>query len=108
MEIVLHYISILAGRSSNTFYLPWDARIKISKGVARGLAYLHERKYVHGNINPSNIPLGFDMEPCIEDFGLDKLLDTANVKYSSSAIHLRNLDGIFSGSKCSTGSCDSL
>ena len=35
-------------------------------------------------------------------------MDTANVKYSSSAIHLRNLDGIFLGSKCSSGSCDSL
>jgi len=97
------------GRSSNSpFYLPWVARIKIAKGVARGLAYLHERKYVHGNVKPSNILLGFDMEPYIADFGLDKLLDTANVKYSSSAIHLRNLEGIFSGSKRSTGSRDSL
>ena len=48
------------------------------------------------------------MEPCISDFGLGKLLDIANVKYSSSAIHLRNIDGIFSGSKHSTGSLDSL
>lgn len=97
------------GRSSNSpFYLPWLARIKIAKGVARGLAYLHEKKFVHGNIKPSNILLGFDMEPYIADFGLEKLLDTANVKYSSSAIHLRNLEGIFSGSKRSTGSRDSL
>ena len=72
------------------------------------MAYLHERNYAHGNVKPSNILLGFDMDPCIADFGLDKLLDTANVKYSSSAIHLRNLDDIFSGSKRSTGSRDNL
>jgi len=48
------------------------------------------------------------MEPYIADFGLEKLLNNANVKYSSSAIHLRNLEGIFAGSKRSTGSRDSL
>jgi len=79
--------------------LPWLAKIKIAKGVARGLAYLHERKFIHGNIKPTNILLGFDMEPYIADFGLEKPLDTINVKYSSSTIHLRNLEGIFSGRK---------
>ncbi|KAH9300718.1 hypothetical protein KI387_012301, partial [Taxus chinensis] len=97
------------GRSSNSpFYLPWAARIKIAKGVARGLAYLHEKKHVHANLKPSNILLGFDMEPFIADFGLYRVLDMANVKYSSSAINLRNFDGALSGSKRSTGSRDSV
>ncbi|XP_057816468.2 probable LRR receptor-like serine/threonine-protein kinase At4g37250 [Cryptomeria japonica] len=97
------------GRSSaSPFYLPWAARIKIAKGVARGLAYLHEKKHVHANLKPSNILLGFDMEPFIADFGLYRVLDTANVKYSSSAIYLRNFEGALSGSKRSTGSRDSL
>ena len=48
------------------------------------------------------------MEPYIAYLRLEKLLDTANVKYSSSAIHLKNLEGIFLGSKHSTGSYDSL
>jgi len=94
------YLSNLAGWSSNSpFYLPWLVRIKIAKGVARGLAYLHGRKFVHANIKPTNILLSFDMEPYIADFGLQKLLDTANVKYGSFAIHRRNLEGIFSGRK---------
>lgn len=54
--------------------LPWEVRIKIAKGVARGLAYLHEKKHVHGNLKPSNILLGLDMEPKIGDFGLERLV----------------------------------
>eukprot|EP01018_Ginkgo_biloba_P002358 Gb_38100 [translate_table: standard] len=97
------------GRSSSSpFYLPWAARLKIAKGIAKGLVYLHEKKYVHGNLKPSNILLGYDMEPYIADFGLDKLLDTANIKCSSSVFHLRNFEGALSGSKRSTGSRDSL
>lgn len=47
--------------------------MKIAKGVARGLAYIHEKKYVHGNIKPNNILLNSDMEPLISDLGLDRL-----------------------------------
>ncbi|KAL8546367.1 hypothetical protein ACS0TY_006186 [Phlomoides rotata] len=54
--------------------LPWDLRLKIAKGVARGLSYIHEKKHVHGNLKPSNIVLGFDMEPKIGDFGLERLV----------------------------------
>lgn len=46
------------------------------RGVAKGLAFLHEfspKKYVHGDLKPSNILLGFDMEPHISDFGLGHL-----------------------------------
>lgn len=50
------------------------------KGVARGLAFLHEyspKKYVHGDLKPSNILLGHDMEPKISDFGLGRLANIA-------------------------------
>ncbi|XP_077242882.1 receptor protein kinase-like protein ZAR1 [Tasmannia lanceolata] len=60
--------------------LPWNVRLKIMKGVAKGLAYLHEfspKKYVHGDLKPSNILLGLDMEPCISDFGLGRLANIA-------------------------------
>lgn len=54
--------------------LSLEVRLKIVKGVARGLAYLHEKKHVHGNVKPSNILLNSEMEPIISDFGIDLLL----------------------------------
>ncbi|VVB18220.1 unnamed protein product [Arabis nemorensis] len=59
---------------SSPCHLPWEARLKIAKGIARGLTYIHDKKYVHGNLKPSNILLGLDMEPKVADFGLEKLL----------------------------------
>ncbi|ESW14957.1 hypothetical protein PHAVU_007G032100 [Phaseolus vulgaris] len=58
----------------------WSYRLKIMKGTARGLVYLHEfspKKYVHGDLKPSNILLGHDMEPHISDFGVGRLANIA-------------------------------
>lgn len=60
--------------------LSWSIRLKIMKGTAKGLVYLHEfspKKYVHGDLKPSNILLGQDMEPHISDFGLGRLANIA-------------------------------
>ncbi|KAK8959008.1 Receptor protein kinase-like protein [Platanthera guangdongensis] len=60
--------------SSSPFHLSWETRLRIARGVARGLAYLHEKKCVHGNLKPSNVLLNADMEPMIGDLGIDRLL----------------------------------
>ncbi|GAB2280611.1 hypothetical protein Dimus_015240 [Dionaea muscipula] len=68
--------------------LPWATRLKIAKGTARGLAYLHEcspRKFVHGNIKPSNILLDEEYQPHISDFGVIRLIDIAGNNPSSSS-----------------------
>uniref|UniRef100_A0A2P2IQF7 Uncharacterized protein MANES_14G107000 n=1 Tax=Rhizophora mucronata TaxID=61149 RepID=A0A2P2IQF7_RHIMU len=60
--------------------LSWSVRLKIIKGIAKGLVYLHEfspKKYVHGDLQPNNILLGQDMEPKIADFGLGRLANIA-------------------------------
>ncbi|KAM7276675.1 hypothetical protein ACFE04_018541 [Oxalis oulophora] len=60
--------------------LSWSVRLKIMKGITKGLVYLHEfspKKYVHGDLKPSNILLGHDMEPKISDFGLGRLANIA-------------------------------
>ncbi|KAL8124959.1 putative LRR receptor-like serine/threonine-protein kinase At4g37250 [Apium graveolens] len=81
--------------------LPWEVRLKIAKGMARGLTYIHDKKQVHGNLKPSNILLGADMEPKIGDFGLERLVvGDGSYKYNTSA-------RIF-GSKRSTASRDSF
>ncbi|KAH0900586.1 hypothetical protein HID58_040089 [Brassica napus] len=86
------------GGASSPYHLPWETRLKIAKGIARGLAYLHEKKHVHGNLKPSSILLGHDMEPRIGDLGLERLL-TGETSYSRAGGSSR----IF-GSKRSRGS----
>ncbi|KAI4313882.1 hypothetical protein L6164_026828 [Bauhinia variegata] len=60
--------------------ISWSVRLRIMKGIAKGLVYLHEfspKKYVHGDLKPSNILLGHDMEAHISDFGLGRLANIA-------------------------------
>ncbi|OAY47254.1 receptor protein kinase-like protein ZAR1 [Manihot esculenta] len=60
--------------------LSWSIRLKIIKGIANGLVYLHEfspKKYVHGDVKPRNILLGHNMVPYISDFGLGRLANIA-------------------------------
>ncbi|XP_031104665.1 LRR receptor-like serine/threonine-protein kinase FEI 1 [Ipomoea triloba] len=57
--------------------LNWNARLRISLGSARGLAYLHHDcspRIVHRDIKSSNILLDENLEPHVADFGLAKLL----------------------------------
>ncbi|CAK7327383.1 unnamed protein product [Dovyalis caffra] len=67
--------------------LSWSTRLRIAKGTARGLAYLHEcspRKFVHGDIKPSNILLDNEFQPYISDFGLNRLINITGNNPSSS------------------------
>ncbi|KAG9147658.1 hypothetical protein Leryth_015727 [Lithospermum erythrorhizon] len=67
--------------------LAWSTRLKIAKGIARGLAYLHEcspRKFVHGDLKPSNILLDNDFQPYISDFGLNRLISITGNDPSTS------------------------
>ncbi|KAK4346455.1 hypothetical protein RND71_032794 [Anisodus tanguticus] len=86
---------------SSPCHVPWEIRLKIAKGVARGLTYIHEKKHVHGNLKPSNILLGADMEPKIGDFGIERLVtgDSSHKTYGSA---------LNFGSKRSTASRDSF
>ncbi|KAJ4962341.1 hypothetical protein NE237_022280 [Protea cynaroides] len=107
--VVYDYVS--NGSLANAFYrkpgsspyqLPWEVRLKIARGVGRGLAYLHEKKQVHGNLKPSNILLGVDMEPRIGDFGLERLIWGEDNSYKAGG------SGRHFGSKRSTTSRDSV
>ncbi|KAF7132943.1 hypothetical protein RHSIM_Rhsim09G0034300 [Rhododendron simsii] len=57
--------------------LSWETRINIVRGVARGLAYLHNLKtpIIHRNIKASKVLLGYYFEPRIADFGLARIID---------------------------------
>ncbi|KAJ3708383.1 hypothetical protein LUZ61_012088 [Rhynchospora tenuis] len=71
--------TLLGSRSSSpsNIHFNWRTRVKISLGVANGLAYLHEVVHphiVHRDIKASNILLDKDLNPKISDFGLARLL----------------------------------
>ncbi|KAF7827758.1 receptor protein kinase-like protein ZAR1 [Senna tora] len=76
--------SAIHGKAGLVTFTPlsWSMRLKIMKGIAKGLVYLHEfspKKFVHGDLKPSNILLGQNMEPCISDFGLGRLANIAGL-----------------------------
>ncbi|XP_010105744.2 probable serine/threonine-protein kinase At1g01540 [Morus notabilis] len=56
--------------------LSWKARMNIIRGIAKGLAYLHEgieQKILHRSLKSSNIMLDHQWNPKIADFGLASL-----------------------------------
>ena len=77
--------------------LALEARLKIARGIARGIAFIHDKKHVHGNIKPANILFNSDMEPVITDLGLDRILCKAttnnfNLRANGSSRQLANLN----------------
>ncbi|KAJ7536334.1 hypothetical protein O6H91_12G065200 [Diphasiastrum complanatum] len=61
--------------------LGWQQRYKVVKGVAAGLAYLHEgweKRVLHRDVKPSNVLLDQEFEPRIADFGLARLIEHSN------------------------------
>lgn len=63
-----------AKRASGQPALDWPTRLKIVKGVARGLAYLHKEfptlTLPHGHLKSSNVLLDHTFEPLLTDYGL--------------------------------------
>ncbi|XAR69915.1 Non-specific serine/threonine protein kinase [Bertholletia excelsa] len=59
--------------------LDWPSRLKIIKGVARGLAYLykelHDLTLPHGHLKSSNVLLDHTFEPILGDYALLPVVD---------------------------------
>lgn len=57
--------------------LNWEIRLKIIKGIANGLRFLHTEystyNLPHGNLKSSNVLLDEDYEPLLGDYALDPL-----------------------------------
>ncbi|CAA0831160.1 Protein kinase superfamily protein [Striga hermonthica] len=65
--------------------LPWPTRINIIRGVARGLAYMHnlDTPIIHRDIKASNILLDAGFEAHIADFGLARRIEGAHSHVST-------------------------
>lgn len=69
--------------------LDWEIRYNIVLGAAQGLAYLHHDcrpPILHRDVKANNILLGSQYEPYLADFGLAKLVDSADFNISSTTV----------------------
>ncbi|XP_071715316.1 pollen receptor-like kinase 3 [Rutidosis leptorrhynchoides] len=66
-------------RGNSHAELNWPNRLKIIKGVARGMGFLHKEfasyPLPHGNLKSSNVLIGSDYEPLLSDYALHPLLN---------------------------------
>ncbi|XP_010437450.1 PREDICTED: probable serine/threonine-protein kinase Cx32, chloroplastic isoform X2 [Camelina sativa] len=79
-ELLLVYEFMPRGSLENHLFrrnepFPWELRIKIAIGAARGLAFLHglQREVIYRDFKASNILLDSTYDAKISDFGLAKL-----------------------------------
>ncbi|XVF24191.1 hypothetical protein REPUB_Repub13aG0106300 [Reevesia pubescens] len=73
--------------------IDWPTRMRIAKGVTRGLLFLHtQENIIHGNLTSSNVLLDEDSTAKIADFGLSRLMTAAanaNVIATAGALGYR-------------------
>ncbi|KAE8655381.1 chlorophyll a-b binding protein 7 [Hibiscus syriacus] len=64
--------------------LDWPTRVKIVRGIPKGLEYLHNefalRDVPHGNLKSSNVLLGPDYNPFLSDYGFHPLLNAEGLE----------------------------
>ncbi|KAH6825222.1 Protein kinase superfamily protein [Perilla frutescens var. hirtella] len=79
-ELILVYEFMPKGSLDNHLFrsrqpLPWDIRLKILIGAARGMAFLHasEGQVIYRDFKPSNILLDESYHAKLSDFGLAKM-----------------------------------
>ncbi|KAK6920279.1 Leucine-rich repeat [Dillenia turbinata] len=73
---LLQYLDVKEGSEK---FLEWSARISLIKGIAKGIAFLHEKKgskpaLVHQNISAEKVLIDQWYNPLLSDSGLHKLL----------------------------------
>ncbi|KAI9123920.1 hypothetical protein K1719_005220 [Acacia pycnantha] len=76
-EIAIKRLSKRRSRFPKRQSIELGRALKIIRGVARGIPYLHEYsrlKVIHRDLKPINILLDNEMNPKISDFGLAKLV----------------------------------
>ncbi|KAG1721528.1 kinase-like domain-containing protein [Suillus lakei] len=60
-------------------------KVKLAKGVADGLRYLHSKNVVHGELHPGNVLIDASGNPRLTDFGLATVAGDVESQWSSMA-----------------------
>ncbi|KAG1766903.1 kinase-like domain-containing protein, partial [Suillus placidus] len=68
-----------------------SAKVKLAKGIADGLIYLHSNKVVHGDLHPANVLIDGSGNPRLTDFGLATVAGDAELQLSKTTV-TRDLD----------------
>lgn len=88
--------------------LPWNLRLMLAKDMAVGLAYLHAKGIVHGDLKSMNVLLDDRLRAKISDFGLSRVKhesSTLSTPGSSTGTLCWMAPELFErGGKCSTAS----
>ncbi|RDX87690.1 MDIS1-interacting receptor like kinase 2, partial [Mucuna pruriens] len=61
--------------------LDWTKRVNIVKGIAHSLSYLHhdcKSAIIHRDVTTKNVLLNLEMEACLSDFGIARLLNSGS------------------------------
>lgn len=85
--IVMEYMSNDTLESANAF-LTYTQRISVVKDIAKGIAYLHNRKpecIIHRDLKPNNILLTTSFRAKIGDFGISCIRPTNDEAYNMTS-----------------------
>lgn len=78
------FILLIGDRGPSHAELDWPTRLKIVKGIAEGMRYLHTEltssDVPHGNLKSSNVLVGPDYEPLLVDYGFNHLVNPSSTQ----------------------------
>ncbi|KAG1721533.1 kinase-like domain-containing protein [Suillus lakei] len=63
--------------------IPTSAKVRLAKGIADGLSYLHSNKVIHGDLYPSNVLVDDSGHPRLTDFGLATVAGDEGLQWNS-------------------------
>jgi serine/threonine protein kinase len=81
-------------RSADFTGMPFDKAMKIVSGVARALAYAHERGFVHCDLKPANIIVTHRGEVKVIDFGIARVFRQPDEDSEATIFDAGSLGGL--------------